>query len=121
MISIEFLRSKPFLNNEILCIYAVRGSLMECCQRIFDLPSYQKTKITVVLEGEEMQPDERVVIFSFEELLARSTTKPISKCSFTGIFNDNTIGIGVDYWRKKLLINSISIDNIESIVKEIEG
>lgn len=121
MCNLRFLRSEPFINNKTLYIYTIHGSLLECCHRIINLSAFQKDNVMVSIEGEEMKPSENIAISSFEELLSFNEKASISTCSFEGQYNDNPIGIVVDYWGKRLQIYSSKSECIESMAKEIES
>lgn len=117
----DFFRSENLSEKRIRNSYKINGSSFECCKNIMNLEEFVQDKVRLTLEGEEMQPDKKVRISLFSELLSFNAASKISSCLFQGMFQGKPIDIVVDYGLKTLNVVSEDLALIEAFKKELEG
>ena len=97
--------------------YKLSDLPIDWCKKIMTLADFNPNKIRLTLEGEEMQPDKKVMISSFAELLSFEQKFDISSCLFKGSYHGNPVGIVVDFGLKMLTVVAEDSECIESIIK----
>lgn len=117
----DLFRSETLSGKRIRNSYKISGSPIEYCKKIINMPGFNQSKIRLNIEGEEMQPNRKVLISSLGDLIRLSKEENISSCTFKGTYNGKPADIVVDYGLK--MINVVSEDSkiIETITRNLEG
>jgi hypothetical protein len=118
---IDLLRTEPLSDKRTRNSYKISGSPIDYCKKLMSLAGFSRGKVRLTLEGEEMLPDKKVIISSFEELLPFAKKSNISSCLFKGSYQGNPVDIVVDYGLKTLHVVAEDSKIVDSIKKELEG
>ncbi len=117
---IDLLRTESLSGKRTRNSYKLSGSPVDYCKKIMSLAGFSHDKVRLTLEGEEMQPDKKVLISSFTELIPFAKKSNISSCLFKGSYHGNPVDIVVDYGLKTLNVVAEDSKVVESIKKELE-
>lgn len=117
---IDLFRTESLSGNRIRSSYKISGSPNNYCEKLMNLAGFSRDKVRLTLEGEEMQPDKKVMISSFAELLPFTKKSNISSCLFKGSYHGNPVDIVVDYGLKTLNVVAEDSKTVELVKKELE-
>lgn len=118
----DLFRTEPLSNNKKRNLYKMRGVLpIDCCKKIMDGKWFACEEIRLTLAGEEMEPDTRLSVSSFEEILSYSKQSDVSSCLFRGLYKGKNVSIVVDFGMTMLYVASEDPETIKSVINELEA
>ena len=117
LIKMDLFRAESLSGKRTRWSYKLIDSPIDWCEKIMTLADFNPNKVRLTIEGEEMQPDKRVIVSSFAELLSFTKKYNISSCLFKGSYHGNPVDIVVDFGLKTLYIVAEDSECIESIIK----
>jgi len=117
----ELLRSENLSGDRTRSCYKISQSPVDLSKKVMGLSEFGIDKIRLTIDGEEMQPDKKVLITSVVELLSIHEKCSISSCSFKGTYGGENVEMVVDYGLKMFNIVTEDSSIIQSIIKDLEG
>ena len=118
MNNLYLIRIESLSKNRKRFIYKIeKGYIYEYCRRIFNFREIYFEKIRLTLEGEELQPNKKVFIYSFEEFILYNLDYNVSSCLFKGEYFKNLVEILIDFETESLniVVDNNNVDFLEKL------